>query len=85
MKILKTAGLVLLQNERILLASSRGKNSFYLPGGKLECGETSKEALIREIKEELTLNLVSEKLYFLIHITAPAFWDAGYLDGARLF
>lgn len=73
MKILHTAGLVLLKDGRVLLASNRNKNAFYLPGGKLEQGETSLEALVREIEEELALRLIPERLRFLFHITALAF------------
>ncbi|MGW4062556.1 NUDIX hydrolase [Amycolatopsis sp. NPDC004747] len=38
---------------RILAARSRGKDRFYLPGGKREPGETDAETLVREIREEL--------------------------------
>ncbi|MGW5721542.1 NUDIX hydrolase [Amycolatopsis sp. NPDC003865] len=38
---------------RVLAARSRGKDKFYLPGGKREPGETDAETLVREIREEL--------------------------------
>lgn len=42
---------------RVLAARSRGKDKFYLPGGKREPGETDAETLIREIREELAVEI----------------------------
>ncbi|WP_410655285.1 NUDIX hydrolase [Amycolatopsis sp. lyj-112] len=42
---------------QVLGARSRGKTVFYLPGGKREPGETDTETLIREIREELTVEI----------------------------
>ncbi len=42
-----------LADGRILVARSRGKDRFYLPGGKREPGESDAETLVREIREEL--------------------------------
>ncbi|WP_340687016.1 NUDIX domain-containing protein [Amycolatopsis coloradensis] len=46
-----------LRGGRILSTRSRGKSVFYLPGGKREPGETDTETLIREIREELTVEI----------------------------
>ncbi|WP_409490611.1 NUDIX hydrolase [Amycolatopsis sp. cmx-11-12] len=48
---------LLLRNGRILSTRSRGKSAFYLPGGKRDAGETDAETLIREIREELTVEI----------------------------
>ena len=42
---------------RVLAARSRGKDKFYLPGGKREPGETDAETLVREIREELDVEI----------------------------
>jgi 8-oxo-dGTP diphosphatase len=42
---------------RILSTRSRGKDVYYLPGGKREPGETDAETLVREICEELTVTI----------------------------
>lgn len=42
-----------LEDGRILSTRSRGKDVYYLPGGKREPGETDLQTLIREIREEL--------------------------------
>lgn len=73
-----TAGLIVIKERRLLLAFSNNKQAFYLPGGKADKGETTQEALIREIREELNITLDQKDLEFYSHITAPAFGeDAG--------
>jgi 8-oxo-dGTP diphosphatase len=42
-----------LEDGKILSTRSRGKDVYYLPGGKREPGETDVQTLIREIREEL--------------------------------
>jgi 8-oxo-dGTP diphosphatase len=46
-----------VRDRRVLCARSRGKQVCYLPGGKRESGESDAEALIREIREELSIAL----------------------------
>ena len=46
-----------IRDRRILGARSRGTQVCYLPGGKREIGESDETALIREIREELTVEL----------------------------
>lgn len=47
---------------KIFSTVSKGKDTWYIPGGKREEGETDEQAVIREIKEELSIDLVSETL-----------------------
>ena len=56
-KELPTAGLIVVDNQKLLLTFSKNKKAWYLPGGKIDEGETSKQALIREIEEELNVTL----------------------------
>lgn len=65
---LLTAGLVVTKNNQLLLAYSSNKNAWYLPGGKVDKGETSREALIREIHEELNIDLQPDKIEKYKHI-----------------
>jgi 8-oxo-dGTP diphosphatase len=46
-----------LKDRKILVTKSKGKEVWYIPGGKREYGETDQQALIREVKEELTVDL----------------------------
>ncbi len=43
---------VCLMNDKILLCRAKGAKSTYLPGGHIEFGETGRQALTREMKEE---------------------------------
>ncbi len=72
---LHTAGLVVIRDKQLLLAYSNNKKAFYLPGGKLDAGETATQALLREIEEELNIVLQEDSLRFYTHITAPAFGE----------
>ncbi|WP_027946510.1 NUDIX hydrolase [Amycolatopsis taiwanensis] len=47
---------------RVLAARSAGKDKFYLPGGKREPGETDAETLIREVREELAVEIMPESI-----------------------
>lgn len=73
---LLTAGLIVTKNNQLLLAYSNNKNAWYLPGGKVDKGETSKEALIREVREELNIDLQPDKIENYKHISAPAYGES---------
>lgn len=73
--VLHTAGLLLIKERKLLLAFSKPKQCFYLPGGKLAVGENSTTALCREIEEELNVQLTAKMLQYYTHITAAAFGE----------
>lgn len=71
--------------ESIIFTTQRGygdyKDGWEFPGGKIEEGETSEEALVREIKEELDVrisvgNLIDtiEYDYPNFHLSMDCFW-----------
>jgi 8-oxo-dGTP pyrophosphatase MutT (NUDIX family) len=72
---LETAGLLAIKNRKLLLAFSKNKQCFYLPGGKTNEGETAKKALCREIAEELNVQLSQTDLEYYSHVTAPAYCE----------
>jgi len=77
--VLPTAGLVVVRGNKLLLAYSKNKKAWYLPGGKIEDGESSLDTLQREIFEELTIKLNSERLKYYCHITAPAYGELPHI------
>lgn len=75
MKEIRCAGLIVVKDRQLLLAFSKNKQAWYLPGGKLDAGETASEALQREVQEELNICIPAEQLHWYYHITAPAFGE----------
>lgn len=61
-----------LHEGRLLSTRSRGKDRYYIPGGKREAGETDQQTLLREIKEELTVDLDPASLAHAGTFTAAA-------------
>jgi 8-oxo-dGTP pyrophosphatase MutT (NUDIX family) len=51
-----------IENGRVLVARSHGKDTFYVPGGKREPGESDVETLVREIREELSVDVTGAEL-----------------------
>ncbi len=57
----------IIENEnKILLCKAKKFSGYVFPGGHIKLGETSKEAMLREAKEELQINFKIERL-FCIH------------------
>lgn len=67
-KIIKVVGAILIKEGRILCAQRGGEKSLpYLwefPGGKIEQGESPHQALIRELSEELLIEVELEATIF---------------------
>ncbi|PRH78219.1 DNA mismatch repair protein MutT [Streptomyces solincola] len=55
--LIDTVAWVRIEGGRILCARPRGKDVFYIPGGKREGSESDRETLLREVREELTVAL----------------------------
>lgn len=65
MKIIDKLAWIEIRDKQILSTRSKGKDKYYIPGGKREAGESDADALIREIKEELCVDLQRESLAYL--------------------
>jgi 8-oxo-dGTP diphosphatase len=52
-------------DRRVLSTRSQGKDTYYFPGGKREAGESDQECLVREVREELEVELIAESLEYL--------------------
>lgn len=67
---------VLIQNGNILIQRGIDDVDFALPGGHVAWGETSAEALIREFKEEIGVDIIINRLIWV----EETFWKWGKRD-----
>ncbi|EFA89050.1 hydrolase, NUDIX family [Staphylococcus epidermidis SK135] len=61
------------KNHQLLLVQVRHRDKYYFPGGKIDEGESLVEALQRELKEELRLELAKDELEFIGTIVGEAY------------
>lgn len=69
--IYKAAGII-VQNRKLLFTRAKDMAFFIDPGGKIEPGETAKQALVRELKEELDVDVNEADLKPFGEFTAEA-------------
>ena len=69
--IYKAAGII-IKERRLLVEKDFDKEYFVSPGGKIEEGETPKQALIRELDEEFKIKVNEADLKEFGHYHAPA-------------
>ena len=76
MKTIKVAAAIIKKDNKILIASRKTgefAGMFEFPGGKVEPGETSKQALIREIQEELETSINIDEFFMNVNYTYLTF------------
>ena len=69
--IYKTAGII-IQDRKLLFTRAKDMDFFIDPGGKIEEGETAEQALVRELKEELSIDVDESDLEFFGEFVAEA-------------
>jgi len=65
MKLIDKLAWIEIKDKSILSTKTYGKDKYYIPGGKRESGETDEQALYREIKEELSIDLKNDTIKFI--------------------
>jgi len=67
----------IIRKDGRIFATQRGygpwKDWWEFPGGKMEAGESPQVALLREIREELSIDITVDALLKTIHYDYPAF------------
>ena len=67
----------IIRKEDKVFATQRGygdwKDWWEFPGGKMEAGETPEEALVREIREELSTEIIIDKHLHTVEYDYPQF------------
>jgi 8-oxo-dGTP pyrophosphatase MutT (NUDIX family) len=71
-KVIDKLAWIYIVEKKVLCAKSKGKELFYIPGGKREPGESDQAALIREILEELSVNIQPDTIKYLGEFEAQA-------------
>lgn len=54
---------IIVQNDSVLLVREKGATEYFLPGGHIEFNEPAKVALLRELKEETSLDIQVGRFY----------------------
>ena len=76
MKTIEVVATIIHQEGRIL-ATQRGygewKGMWEFPGGKMEAGETEEQAIVREIREELCVDIRVERKVCTVEYDYPQF------------
>lgn len=62
---MRTVG-VILHNNQALLQSSTEEDFWVLPGGRCELGESAQDAIVREMREELGVEVEVERLVWVV-------------------
>ena len=77
MKQIEVVAAIIHDGEGRIFATQRGYGDFKdwweFPGGKMEAGETPKEALVREIREELSAEISVDEFLCTIDYDYPNF------------
>ena len=76
MKTIEVAAAIIVKDNKVF-ATQRGygefKDGWEFPGGKLEPGESAREALVREIREELDADIRVGRLLETVEYDYPEF------------
>lgn len=64
---------IFIKDKKVLVTLSIGKGAWYIPGGKREGEESDIEALTREVKEELSVDLKPKTIKYYGTFVAQAY------------
>ncbi|MFM2485610.1 NUDIX hydrolase [Celerinatantimonas yamalensis] len=73
MKKLESVAWVFSCDDKVLCVKTKGKDKYFIPGGKLEVSETNEIGLAREIQEELNIKLVPSSIHHVFSVSDMAY------------
>jgi len=83
---LLVAAIALVRDRRVLMVTARDRDVYYMPGGKIDAGETAAEGAAREALEEVALVLDPADLDELFEVVVQAHGEPdGRLVRMRVF
>lgn len=83
---LLVAAIALVRDRRVLMVTARDREVYYMPGGKIDAGETAAQAAAREAHEEVALLLDADALEELFEVVVQAHGEPdGRLVRMRVF
>lgn len=83
---LLVSAIALVRDRRVLMVTARDREVYYMPGGKIDAGETAAEAAAREAFEEVALELDPASLDELFEVVTQAHGEPdGRLVRMRVF
>ena len=74
-----------LREDRLLAVQPVGVDCYYLPGGLPEPGESWVDAVVREVREEMAVELERSSLELVAEVTGPAHGRPGQLASLVAF
>ena len=84
MQTLKIATACFLNDKQeLLVVRKKNTTAWMLPGGKLDAHETPSEALVREVQEELQIEVTASALHFIGSFDAVAANEANTTVNAQ--
>ena len=75
MKEVDKIAFIEIQKGEILSTKSKGKTVYYIPGGKRELGETDEQTLVREVLEELNVQILTATIKYVGTFSAQSDGD----------
>lgn len=72
MELIDKLAWIYIKDRKTLSTRSKGKDAWYIPGGKREKGESDLQTLVREVMEELSVDLVVDSIKYFDTFKAQA-------------